>query len=220
MKRIVIDAILEEKEAKVEDKKAQGLLKKRVIAAVMVFLIVVGGFLYWGFRPIEEEHEIIKQQNGYVLLGNASDYEKELFALLSEDLAEEAKANLIFQLFLANFYSLDLASSKNDIRGVQFVFEPFQDDFIKQVKQYVYYSVPNNYFVKKRQELPLVKEVVINETVAGEFVSGDITYKSYVIIGEVFYQKSPGYREQVELELIVNSDKIEVVRMDAILSGM
>ncbi len=195
-------------------------MKKIVIITIVICLLVLGVFIYWFFLPKEIEHEIVEETNGYVLLSNASDYEKELFGSLNEEMDQEEKAKLIFQLFLANFYSLELANSKNDIRGVQFVYEPFQEDFIKLAKEQIYFAVPNNYFNKRSQKLPMIKEVKVEEIIESEFVMTENTFSSYIVRGELIYENFPGFREEIELEIIVNSEKLEVVKMTSFLSNM
>ena len=186
-----------------------------IIGICFLGVIAFGSYLLF-FK--ESEQKIIDQKNGYILLSNASEYEKELFAML-EEVEDDDKASLIFQLFLANFYSLELANSKNDVRGVQFVYQSFQDDFVRLAKDHVYYMVPNSFFGERKVKLAIVEEVVVVEIVESSFEIGEQTFDSLIIRGEVVYEENPGYREEVELELIFNEDKYEVVTMTAILSN-
>lgn len=195
-------------------------MKKIGLLIIGLCLLGLLVFSYFFFFSKTEENNVIDQKNGYVLLANASEYEKELFARLEEDLDDEEKASLIYQLFLANFYSLDLANSKNDVRGVQFVYEPFQKDFIDLAKEHVYTMVQNNFFSKRTQQLQMVEEVIVIEALESTFEKGDTSFESYIVRGEVVYEKNPGFREEVELEIIINNEKFEVVKMTAYLSNV
>ena len=51
--------------------------------------------------------------------------------------------------------------SNTDVGGIQFVHEPFQDDFILIAKETLYSHVENNIYGNRKQELPIVREVTI-----------------------------------------------------------
>ena len=194
-------------------------MKKLIIILGFIFVIgiVIGTFIFFNKS---ETTDVIDEVNGYVLLSNASDYEKELFGLLKNDLEKDEKAEIIFKLFVANFYSLDLAYSKNDVRGVQFVYESFQDDFVKKAKDTVYFNVKNNFFEKRMQTLPIVKEVEVVESEESTFTIGDEEYDAYFFKGNVNYVIDDGFDTEVSSYIIINENKLEVVSLDTYLSGM
>ncbi len=196
-------------------------MKKNLIMLLGWALLLL--VLFYTYRLIDDDKEreldVIDEANGYVLLENASEYEKELFALLQIEKEEVEQAELIFKLFVANFFSLDLANSSSDVRGVQFIYKPFQDDFIKLAREATYERVENNYSGRRAQKLPIVVSVEIFEVEESSFLISEteIEHNSYIIKGELTYNEYQGYRKEITGELIENDGRLEMVRLEMVL---
>ncbi len=196
-------------------------MKKKVIILVGWLILVL--ILFNTYRILDDGREkelaIIGEWNDYVLLENASEYEQELFALLSDEKSDEELAEIIFKLFIANFYSLELAKTSSDVRGVQFVYEPFQDDIINIGRESIYERVESSYFGRRQQNLPTVVDVVIDEIEESTFLieateeTEEKEYKSYVISGEIVYDKDQGYRKELVGEVIINNGRYDMVSL-------
>lgn len=159
----------------------------------------------------------------YQLTGNNTSYFKKLYYelkdLLSSDKKEsfdEEYAKLIAQLFVADFYDLNSKMDKTDVGGVQFVWKDKREsfkDFATDSKG-IYYYVENNLSGSRKQELPVVKEVSVNNIKTIAYEKGN--YKdtnAYQITVSITYQKDLGYPTQCELILLHHEDKIEIVEM-------
>ncbi len=196
--------------------------KGLLIAGVFILITLIVFITYFVLNLSEDtEKQIIDEWEGYVLLENASEYEQELFSLLKEEKELEGQAELFVKLFLANFYSLQLASSKNDVRGVQFVYEPFQESLRKQAREFVYAQVENNFFGCRKQNLNLVKqvEVVLIETSSFTIEESNIEFDSFIVKGQIHYEVDPGYFKDFEVEIIDNDGRLEIVAMDSFISN-
>ncbi len=196
-------------------------MKKGLLIALVILFAVGLILFFWRESVSDEKGEEIATWREYALYANASDYEKKLFEQLDDEQEEEELAKLIFKLFVANFYSLDLATSNSDVRGVQFVYEPFQEDFVKQARETVYERVGSNIFASQREELPMVVEVEIHSVEESSFLINEVdeTFDSYVFRGELFYDQDPEYEKELEVELIINDERFDVVRMDTYLTN-
>ena len=165
-----------------------------------------------------ETIDTIKKYN-YNLKQNESAYYKELFKELKSELKkekidEEKYASIISKMFLTDFLSLDNAISKNDVGGTDFIYSTYKDTFITKAKDTLYLYIESNIYGDRKQELPIVKEVKItnieNKKYDGEKVDDE---KAYYIDCEVIYKKDLDYQEKVNLILVHNKDKLEIVSM-------
>jgi len=156
----------------------------------------------------------------YELNENDSKYFTELFSELktnleSKNVDEEKYAESISKLFVIDFLSLEGAVNKNDVGGVQFVYESYQESFIKKAKDTIYRYVENNIYGKRTQELPNVVEVNVTnlENIIYEGTK-EKDKKAYKVTLEVIYEKDLGYQKEVNLTLIHNDKKLEIAEME------
>lgn len=166
--------------------------------------------------------EVLDKINGYdyELNENDSSYFESLFTSLkkvleSEEINNEDYATLVSQLFISDFYSLECSLNKNDIGGTQFVYSSYQQDFISKAKTSVYNYVENNIYGDRKQELPMVTEVIIEDVTEEEYsFENDVEdSKAYVVNATVKYAKEMGYPKNVNLVLIHNNNKLEVAKI-------
>lgn len=156
---------------------------------------------------------------GYTLNENDSDYVQKLFKdlkkeLEKENIDEEVYAQLMSQLFVADFYSLKQAINKNDIGGVQFVYESYQSDFLKKAKSSVYAYLENNIYGTRKQELPMVSNVEVTNIEKTDYDGENISdEKAYHVELYITYEQELGYPEHVDLILVHENHKLQIVKM-------
>lgn len=155
----------------------------------------------------------------YTLNENDSAYVSSLFDKLKEELAheivdEEKYATFISQMFIADFYTLNSAVNKNDVGGVQFVYESYQDDFLKSAKDTVYRYVENNIYNDRTQILPIVSDVSITNIEQKLYNSDTVTDgKAFYVTASVTYKEDLGYPSTVSLILVHVDSKLEIAVM-------
>lgn len=208
-------------------KKKKRKLKKSVklILLLVVLLIVVG--VIWILKPThhEETKEKVKvedslEEYGYVLNENETDYYKKLFRELKAELSketvdEEAYATIVAKLFITDFFNLDNKVTKNDIGGVQFVYEDYQTDFSKYAVESIYHYVKSNIYKKRDQELPIVTSVEVSNLEKTSFDYGDNTDKeAYTLNYTITYEKDLGYQDEGTMTLIHHGKKLEVAALN------
>jgi uncharacterized membrane protein YvbJ len=107
------------------------LSKKKILIFIsLVTIFVVIGILVM-FR--KDDNEIVDEikDYGYYVMENSSAYHKELFKSLKDNIEDEQEyAKLVGQLFLSDFYTLQNKKSKVDIGGIQYIYKPYQEEFI------------------------------------------------------------------------------------------
>lgn len=157
---------------------------------------------------------------GYSLDDNETEYYNNLFSKLksilnNEELNEEEYAEIIAQLFLADFFNLDNKVTKNDIGGVQFVYSNYRTDFEKYAKEGIYHYIESDIYGDRTQELPIVTEVDINNIEQKSFEYNEQTDENaYYVEFEISYQKDLGYQSKGSLVLIHSNEKLEIAKMD------
>ena len=196
-----------------------------LIVVVLVGIMIYCVFDIFGSIKTKPQNsvEILDKIEGYdyELNENDSAYFESLFAdlkktLEAEEIDEEKYASLVSQLFITDFYSLEYAINKNDVGGIQFIYKDYQNDFISKAKTTVYNYVENNIYSDRKQELPVVSEVLVNSVETENYIfDNDIEdANSYVVKSSVTYSKDLGYPTEVTLVLIHSNNKLEVAKMD------
>lgn len=169
--------------------------------------------------------EIVDQMNdyGYHLTGNNSDYFKKLYYELKDLLKDTKKedfdkeyAQLIAKLFVADFYDLNSKLDKTDVGGIQFVWKSYQETFknFATDSKGIYYYVENNVYGKRTQELPIVKNVEIENIEVINYSEKEVKDESaYRITVSISYKKDLGYPKSCTLTLLHNQNKLEIIEM-------
>lgn len=200
-------------------------LSRKKILLFIVIIIGVGGviFLAKSFTKPKasfKKPKVISEINGYELKEGASSYYKNLFNDLKTELSkdevdEENYAIIISQLFISDCFTLANKVSNTDVGGIQFVHEPFQDDFVLIAKETLYSHVENNIYGNRKQELPIVREVTITsiETKKYEYL-GKEDNNAYFVKTNIEYTKDLGYPKEVSLIIIHNDSKLEIAELE------
>ena len=206
--------------------KKRRMKKKPIIIACVLLLIIIGILVYFIFFN-KEESEVTEIKNvdtiegyDYTLSENATKYYKSLFKdlkdVLSEDnVDEEAYAELVVKLFLADFFNLDNKVSSTYVGGLQFVYEDFREDFTKLASTSMYKHVQSDVYGDRDQELPVVSSVLAEKQDNTTFTYGDNTDdNAYVYDFTITYEDDMGYQEEGTITLIHSNDKLEVAAME------
>lgn len=210
-------------------KKKRKVCKKKVrvfILVVLVILILLAIAIWQGSKLFNTNNAVktVKvvdkiDEYGYELNENETSYYKSLFDQLKKLLSkegydEEGYAKLISQLFVADFYSLNNSTSKNDVGGVQYVYTDFQNDFVSLAKESVYSTVESNIYGERKQKLPTVSEVVVDEIRQESFEYNEKTDDAaYTVDLTLNYKEDMGYQRDVTLNIIHNDKKLEIAAM-------
>lgn len=192
------------------------------IFVILIFLVMIAFFLFKIFNKKGSEEEKVEvidniESYGYSLDDNETAYYKELFnelkEILNEDSVDEKEyAKSISKLFVADFYNLDNKVSKNDVGGIQFVYEDYREDFKKYATESVYHYIKAN--DKKKEELPIITKVEVTDIDTETFKYGEKSdTKAYKTNVKVSYKKDLGYPSEVELILIHKDKKLEIAKM-------
>lgn len=198
-------------------------IKRIIIVIGIILAILLSFFLIKGLMKPQNkdgnEPKIIGEINDYELRESASSYFKNVFNELKEELKkdeinEENYAKIITKLFISDCYTLDNKLNHNDIGGIQFVYEPFRNDFVLIASNSMYKHIENNIYGTRKQELPIVNNVNIVSIKQDKFeYSGKNDNEAYFVDVEIQYVKDLGYAKNATLVLIHNNNKLEVAEL-------
>lgn len=198
-----------------------------LVGILCIVVIVMMYCLFDIYKSVKssgaKEVEVLDRIDGYdyQMDENDSPYFQNLFkdlkkVLSEKQIDEEEYASVIAKLFVTDFYSLEYATSKNDVGGVQFVYKAYQEDFIHKAKDTVYKYVENNLYGKRTQELPSVKEVTASSIKQeAYFFENDIEdAEAYIVNVEITYDNDLEYPTECTLVLIHRDNVLEIAAMD------
>ena len=201
------------------------LKKKAKIIIVIVVLLIIGCVVWhFGFRPKSKvsEAQVVSEieKYGYQLHDNKSkEYQalfKELEKVLKEDVVDEKKyAELISKMFILDFYTLDNKVAKTDVGGADFLHPDELDDFLEKAMDTVYKYVQSNIYNERKQELPYVKKVTVEDISNTSFDYLDTTDENaYKVKVNWEYAKDLGYENEATITLVHDDIKLVIVEMD------
>lgn len=213
--------------------KNKRVLKKKVILILIVLIILIsmGVYVYFNFfkgnSKVEEKTKVVDsiKKYGYTVSDNDTKLFKtkfkELKRLLNKDKIDNKKySELVAELFIIDFFSLDNKITKNDIGGVQFVYDNYKTSFIDKARDEFYKYVKNNLNDDRTQELPVISTIKVKSS---EKVSLDNVFKkdelknieeAYKIELSWTYQKDLGYQKEATLIVVKDGDlKFSVAKL-------
>lgn len=201
-----------------------------IITIVIIILLIILGILVFGIikslkNDVKETVVLDTIENyNYELTDNDTKYFKETFKELKKALNEsneEEYAISVSKLFIIDFYSLSSAINKNDVGGTQFIESSSKENFIKKAKDTIYKNVENNIYGDRKQELPTVKEVTIENI--EKTTKNNMDY--YNVLASVSYEKDMGYPTKLELTLTYSkltdssNNHLEIIKIEDVTNN-
>ncbi len=197
---------------------------KYKILLISVFCIIailaIVAVIYFTTDESEKKEtiKVLESLDGfpYVLKENDSKLEKDLFYELEKVLSEKETDNQVFaeliaQLFVVDVFSLDNKLNKYDIGGLEFILNTEQEKFKNLMSDSLYDVIQNNYDGKRKQELPAVNSVKVNECTEGKITFDNEELLAYDIILEWTYEKDLGYDTSASLKVMKKDNLMYVV---------
>lgn len=207
------------KKRKINHKKTIKILILFVSVIVVIALVFLFINKVFNKNTSTNKVSVIDTVGTYTLDDNETAYYKNLFNQLKEELKktsvnEENYAKLITQLFITDFFTLDNKISKNDIGGLQFVYNNYRSDFEKNAKDTIYHSIKNNLYGDRNQELPVVHSVEVTRITKNNYSYLDQKdSNAYYIDVQITYEKDLSYQKTASLILVHNNDLLEIAKM-------
>lgn len=153
---------------------------------------------------------------GYTLDQRDSKLMKDTYKKLKEILNEkeidyDKYAEELAKLFVIDLFTINNKINKYDVGSLEYVYPENVENFKTNVEDTIYKIVEDNTKGKRKQELPIVSSVNIEEETNGEYELFDVQNKSYIVKLKWTYEKDMGYDSNAIITLIEKDNKLYVV---------
>ncbi len=190
-----------------------------VIIFVLIFIAAVLAVLSFMFNNNRTaiEVEIIDSipEYGYSINNFDGDYYveefRELKNILSTSVDRELYVRQLAKLFAIDLYSIDTKVNKYDVGGKEYYHESKVEMYTTKVIDTFYNYLVDNTYGDREQDLPMVSEAIVSSYSTDTYLLGDEEVDSYIVVIELKYEEELGYDKLIEVTLVDNDKKIEVV---------
>lgn len=193
----------------------------------IILLFIVVGIILFSVLFIKVYNDFIKDNSaqkqissieyyGYTLNSNDTDlyksYYKELDKVLKEKQVDyRSYASLLSKLFIVDVYSLNNKLASTDIGGLEFIHPDLKENFKENMSETLYKYVESNIDGKRTQELPIVKEIKVDNVFETKYTYNDKEYDAYLVNANWTYEKDLGYQTNSKLTVIKVNNILYVV---------
>ena len=193
----------------------------------IILLFIVVGIILFSVLFIKVYNDFIKDNSaqkqissieyyGYPLNSNDTDlyksYYKELDKVLKEKQVDyRSYESLLSKLFIVDVYSLNNKLASTDIGGLEFIHPDLKENFKENMSETLYKYVESNIDGKRTQELPIVKEIKVDNVFETKYTYNDTEYDAYLVNANWTYEKDLGYQTSSKLTVIKVNNILYVV---------
>lgn len=200
---------------------------KMFFALISLFLIFGIVFYFYGtLQRKEEPVNVSKVENNipdyeYYINDNASTYYKDEFAKLKEileadEIDDNAYITQLAKVFVIDLLSLNNKINKYEVTSSQYFNATKKDMFINKVVDNFYDYIEDNAYNDRKQLLPEVSEVIMNELKTTTYKMKEESIPAYEISADVTYVSDLGYDKKVDVILTKEDNKYSVVAYNPI----
>lgn len=201
--------------------------KKALIVLIIIFALVLVGvgsyFLFFQQDKVTEAKVVSKiPAYGYTLKNNKSNAYKKLFQELKDvldhkNVNEEDYVRTISKMFIVDFFSLGDHIAKTDVGGVDFVHPDILDNFLINAEDTIYRYVESDIYKQRKQSLPIVDEVKVNDIETKSFTYQDTTDEDalYVQVSWTYQDTkiAKDYQNEATLVYVHDGKKLVLVEL-------
>ena len=200
--------------------------KRIILVLIVVFILTVGVLFYLKNSKKEEpvkETKIVNEVENfeYKLKENKPKKYKEMFdelkeILTKEEIDEDAYVRKISEMFIYDFYSLNDKTAKTDIGGVDFVYGEVLENFLQNAQNTYYKYVESNIYNNRKQSLPVVSEISIDNVEQKPFAYGDKNDEAAFYVDASWSytdDQFQSYQRKATLVFIHDADKLSLVEL-------
>lgn len=190
---------------------------------IVVVFLISGISLYMKFFRKTNNIETNKskvvnsiESYGYSLDDRDSNLMKEEFhnlekILEAEEINYEEYAKSISKLFVIDLYSINNKINKYDIGGLEYIKDSEQEKFTNIIVDSIYSNVLDNSNHDRKQELPEVSNVTIEEIKFEPFNLNDIEVDAYSVTISWNYLEDLGYDKKAVIKIVQEEEKLYIV---------
>ena len=216
-----------------KNKKEKKVNKKKRRLLALIFVIMVAAVLVaFALNIGKKDSGSVKNKKvvdeikkfSYTVSETDTKLFKEKFKELKEELSKKEidnkkYAELISELFVIDFYTLDNKVTKNDVGGVQFVFDSYKADFVDYARDGIYKQVISNIDNDRSVKLPEVSKVTVDsiEEIDASTVFDNVKLDSndaYEIKINWEYKNNDDFQTEATVVVVNDGKKLSVAKLD------
>ena len=198
-----------------------------IISIILVILVILISVLI--FKKITYKEPTVTKP--IEVIDNVSDYDyvledrdteiykkyfNELKDVLKDEIDFKVYSEYVTRLFLIDLYTIDNKISKYDVGGVDFIIPTDQEKYKNKVMDTLYKLVVDNSMNNRKQELPVVKDVVLNNCKTTTYKMDDKEIDAYEISAQIVYEKDLGYDNNVRVIVGILENHAYIMNLVAI----
>lgn len=200
---------------------------KSDVKVIVIFIII--GLLLFGFLGYKVYNDFFNNSStnnkeldsiglyGYSLHEGDTKIYKEYFKALSDVLNNDSidyneYAKLASKLFIIDLFTLDNKKGSTDIGGLEFIHKDLKENFKENQGNSLYKYVEINVDGSRTQELPIVKDVNVDDVFETKYTYNKQDYPAYIVSLGWEYEKDLGYQSSMKLTLIKDNNILYVVK--------
>lgn len=195
--------------------------KKYKIALILIIILIIIVTLFMALKfflknePAEPVKVVDSIENfSYTLDDRDTELMKntynELKEVLNNDIDYEKYAELLAKLFVIDLFTMNNKVNRYDVGSTEYVYPDSVDNFKTNVEDTIYKTMENNSNGKRKQDLPEVKSITLEEITEDTYEIGEETYDSYVVSLSWKYVTDYGYDDTATITLIELNDQLYV----------
>ena len=219
------------KEKRAKENKTRIKPITKLILCLVVVLVIVGGFVVYDkfIKPSNNKVKVVdsikNEDVDYVVNENDTKLFKDNFnelkkVLNAKEIDNEEYAKVLAKLFVIDFFTLSNKTSKNDVGGVQFVFESYKKDFVDGARDSMYKQVKSTVSDENaNKSLPTVSKIKVDtiDTVSpfSMFETGGFTEDQvgYIVNISWNYKNDDEFQSNATLIIVPDGTKLSVAKM-------
>ena len=195
--------------------------KKYKIALILIIILIIIVTLFMALKfflknePAEPVKVVDSIENfSYTLDDRDTELMKntynELKEVLNNDIDYEKYAELLAKLFVIDLFTMNNKVNRYDVGSTEYVYPDSVDNFKTNVEDTIYKTMENNSNGKRKQDLPEVKSITLEEITEDTYEIGEETYDSYVVSLSWEYVTDYGYDDTATITLIELNDQLYI----------
>ncbi len=189
-----------------------------ILAILIIFIVIMLIFKIFGGKKEDTTVKVVDSIDnfGYTLDERDTKLMKDTYnelkkCLQNKDVDYDEYAKILAKLFIIDLYTINNKVNKYDVGSLEYVYPDNIDNFKLNVEDTLYKIVENNTDNKRKQSLPEVSSITVDDVKKDKFSYGEDEHDSYIVKANWQYAKDLGYDDSATVTLIQKDNRLYVV---------
>ena len=197
-----------------------------IILILILAILAAYVFSHFIYKPTKREgfSKVVDKISGYnytlderdskLMRENFNELKK---VLKSKEINYEEYAKLLSKMYIIDLYDINNKVNKYDVPCLEYIYKDEHDKFKKMIREEFYSQLVDNSDEDRKQELPIVKSVDVTSVEKSSVNVKGVEKDGYIINLSWKYEKDLGYDKKAEIKLVIDDNKIYVVKHSPII---